>query len=58
MVLHSWCYGCGGPPPCQLRWFPPPCVCTTAAPAGETEEPGTESASHQAAKVSVSAKTK
>lgn len=43
-MLHSFCFGCGGPGPCQLNWFPSPCVCTEAAPAGEAETPETQSA--------------
>jgi len=47
-MIHSWCFGCGGPCPCQLNYFPSPCVCTTSEPAGETEE--TDTASVQVAK--------
>lgn len=47
MWKHQWCFGCGGPPPCQLRYLPSPCVCTIAAPTGEAEPEG---ASARAAK--------
>jgi len=57
MWQHQWCFGCGGPGPCQLRYLPSPCVCTVSAPAGETE-PG-ETVSAQAAKATtVTAKGK
>lgn len=51
-MIHSWCFGCGGPCPCQLRYFPSPCVCTTSEAANGTEK--TETASVQAAKTTVS----
>jgi len=30
---HSACFDfCHGPDPCTLRYFPPPCICTTTGP--------------------------
>ena len=57
-VMHSQCFtACLAPPPCVLNWFPPPCVCTVAAPAGAEAEGQAHAAQASRAAVSKTAKS-